>query len=104
MARRLRPASRSRADLAAAASAAALTCGLFLAACDSVPTTPKPGAETAALMDTQLQAAKQAEATYNYSDALGIYQTLYSQHPSDLNLGMSVARNLRFSGQPGAEI
>jgi Flp pilus assembly protein TadD len=88
--------------LRATASLAALTCIAFLAGCDSVPG-PKPGAE-AALMETQIQAARQAEASYNYTDALGIYQTLYSQHPENKDLAMSVARNMRFAGQPGAEI
>ena len=102
MAGRPRPASRSRADLGAAASLVALGCTFLLSGCDSVQA-PKPPTN-AALMETQLQAARQAEASYNYSDALGIYQTLYAQHPGDRDLGMSLARNMRFAGQPGAEI
>jgi Flp pilus assembly protein TadD len=81
----------------------ALGAALLLGACDSVQT-PKAQTDAAALMNTQLQAARQAEANYNYSDALAIYQTLYSQHPGDLDLGMSLARNMRFAGQPGGEI
>jgi len=90
--------------LAAAASVVALSCSLFLNACDSAPARKPVAADANALMNTQLQAARQAEASYNYSDAVSIYQTLYSQHPGDMDLGMSLARNMRFAGQPGAEI
>jgi Flp pilus assembly protein TadD len=88
--------------LAATASLVALGAALLLAGCDSVPAA-KPATD-ASLMDAQIKAAKQAEATYNYSDALGIYQALYAQHQGDLDLGMSLARNLRFTGQAAAEI
>ena len=63
---------------------------------------PKPN--DASLVAAQRQAAEQDEAAYNYSDAAGIYQTLYSQHPDDLELGLGLARNLRFSGSPQNEI
>jgi Flp pilus assembly protein TadD len=83
----------------------ALGCALFLTGCDALssPAPTKPATE-ASVMEAQLQAAKQAEANYNYSDALGIYQTLYSQHPENLDLGVSLARNLRFTGQAPIEI
>ena len=105
MAERARRTSRSRADLAAAASLVALGCTLLLPGCDALssPAAPKPATDVS-LMNAQMQAAKQAEATYNYSDALGIYQTLYSQHPENLDLGIALARNMRFTGQAAGEI
>jgi Flp pilus assembly protein TadD len=63
----------------------------------------KPGTN-AALTTAQRQAAQQAEASYNYADAVGMYQGLYAQHPEDLSLGMGLARNLRFSGEPQNEV
>jgi Flp pilus assembly protein TadD len=90
--------------LAAAASLLALSGALLLTACDSVQSPKATATDAQQLMNTQLQAARQAEASYNYSDAVSIYQTLYSQHQGDMDLGMSLARNLRFAGQPGAEI
>lgn len=63
----------------------------------------KPGTN-AALTTAQRQAAQQAEASYNYADAVGMYQGLYAQHPEDLSLGLGLARNLRFSGEPQNEV
>src|SRR5262245_7938223 len=105
MAGRLRPVSGLKADFTATVSWVALCCTVLLAGCQTNQEPKADPAQTAASLATaQVQAAKQAEAAYNYSDALGIYQTLYSQHPDDLDLGMSVARNLRFTGQANAEI
>jgi len=93
------PASRpvSRAALVATVAA-----GLLLAGC-LTPHAPKAGAN-ASLQSAQRQAGKQAETSYNYSDAVGIYQSLYAQNPNDIDLALSLARNLRFSGQPQSDI
>jgi Flp pilus assembly protein TadD len=77
---------------------ATVAAGVLLAGC-LTPAEKKPGAENASLQAAQLQAAQQAEASYNYNDAVGIYQGLYVQNPNDMNLGLNLARNLRFSGR-----
>jgi len=82
---------------------ATVAAGLLLAGCLTPNNQPKPGAN-ASLAAAQRQAAQQAEASYNYSDAVGIYQSLYSQNPADLDVALSLARNLRFSGQPQVDI
>ena len=83
---------------------ATVAAGLLLAGCLTPPANqPKPGAN-ASLAAAQLAAAKQAEASYNYSDAVGIYQSLFAQNPEDLDLALSLARNLRFSGQAQSDI
>jgi Flp pilus assembly protein TadD len=93
MTRQLRPESRRKAWLAAVAA------GLLLAGCEATaPAEMKPDA--AALQDAQLKAGQQAEATYNYSDAVNIYQGLHAAKPDDPQLALSLARNLRFAGQP----
>jgi Flp pilus assembly protein TadD len=93
MTRRLRPDCRRKVWLATAAA------GLLLAGCESMgPTEPKPDA--AAIEGAQLQAAQQAEASYNYADAVSIYQALHNMKPDDPQLSLSLARNLRFAGQP----
>jgi Flp pilus assembly protein TadD len=51
-----------------------------------------------------LQAAKQAETTYNYADAVSIYQGLHAQNPDDPELALSLARNMRFAGQAQSAI
>ena len=56
----------------------------------------------APLETAQRQAARQAEAAYNYADAVGIYQSLFNQHPDDLELALSLARNLRFANAAAA--
>jgi Flp pilus assembly protein TadD len=91
--RRFRPYGRRKALLATVAV------GLLLAGCESMaPTEAKPDA--AAIEDAQFKAAQQAEATYNYADAVNIYQALYNAKPDDPHLALSLARNLRFAGQP----
>jgi len=82
---------------------ATVTAGLLLVGCTEMPATLKPEAN-ASLRAAQLQAAHQAEATFNYSDAVDIYQGLYAQSPNDMDLAMSLARNLRFSGKPQSAI
>jgi len=84
---------------------ATVAAGLLLSGCDALNggTKTDPNA-TASLAAAQLQAAKQAEAAYKYSEAASIYQTLYAQSPENLDLGMSLARNLRFSGQTQQDI
>ena len=85
---------------------AGIAAGLLLAGCQQPGldhNKPKEGAN-ASLAAAQLQAAKQAEASYNYNDAVGIYQSLFAQNPNDLDMGLSLARNLRFSGQTQQEI
>jgi Flp pilus assembly protein TadD len=84
---------------------AGIAAGLLLAGCQQPGNTnaPKLGAN-ASLAAAQRQAAKQAEASYNYGDAVGIYQSLYQQNPNDLDLALSLARNLRFSGQTQQDI
>jgi Flp pilus assembly protein TadD len=83
---------------------AAVAASALLAGClNPSGNAPNPGAN-ASILAAQLQAAKQAEATYNYSDAASIYQTLYAQSPNDLDLAMGLARNLRFAGQTQNDI
>jgi Flp pilus assembly protein TadD len=82
---------RRQALLATAAA------GLLLAGCN--PGAGDLKADAAALQGAQLQAAQQAEASYNYSEAVGIYQGLTAQNPDDAGLAMSLARNMRFAGQ-----
>jgi Flp pilus assembly protein TadD len=77
--------------------AATLVAGLLLAGCTAGPVETKP--DTAALQDAQLRAAKQAEASYNYTDAVSIYQGLLATNPDDSGLALDLARNLRFAGQ-----
>src|SRR5690348_11172897 len=93
MMRRLRLQSRRKAWLATVAA------GLLLAGCTAGPAEEaKP--DKAALEDAQLKAAQQAEATYNYADAVNIYQGLHSAKPQDPQIALSLAKNLRFAGQP----
>ena len=73
--------------------------GVLMAGCLTT-SAPKPEANAATLQAAQLNAAQQAEASYNYADAVGIYQGLYQQNPSDLGLALNLARNMRFAGQP----
>ena len=77
MTRRLGPkaAMASGRRLALLATVAA---GLLLAGCD-MPPAAKPEAN-ASLQAAQLQAAKQAEASYNYADAVSIYQGLHARN------------------------
>jgi Flp pilus assembly protein TadD len=96
------PRNTQRNTLRLAGGAAVLGLAALLGGCLN-PNAAKPKAD-APIEAAQRQAAKQAEASYNYSDAVGIYQSLYNQHPDDLELAMSLARNLRFSGQPQNEI
>jgi Flp pilus assembly protein TadD len=91
MTRRTGRNSRCQALLATAAA------GLLLAGCN--PGAGDLKADAAALQGAQLQAAQQAEASYNYSEAVGIYQGLTAQNPDDTGLAMSLARNMRFAGQ-----
>lgn len=86
--------ARGRGRLALLATVAA---GVLLAGC-LTPSATKPEAN-ASLQAAQLQAAQQAEASYNYNDAVGIYQGLYVQNPNDMSLGLNLARNMRFSGR-----
>jgi Flp pilus assembly protein TadD len=104
MAESRRSGARSRAALAAAVSVTALGCAIIVGGCDSLSSAPAKPVNEASLMNAQLQAAQQAEASYDYSDALSIYQTLYSQHQDNMDLGMNLARNLRFAGQAATEI
>jgi Flp pilus assembly protein TadD len=91
---RLRPDGRRKAWLATAAAL-----GLLLAGCESMGSADgKP--DPLAIEDAQIKAAQQAEATYNYADAVSIYQTLHAAKPDDPALALSLARNLRFAGQP----
>jgi Flp pilus assembly protein TadD len=90
------PSGRRRAMLATVAA------GLLLAGCTAGPAEMKPDA--AALQTAQLQAAKQAETTYNYADAVSIYQGLHAQNPDDPELALSLARNMRFAGQAQSAI
>lgn len=101
MTRRLGPkaAMASGRRLALLATVAA---GLLLAGCD-MPPAAKPEAN-ASLQAAQLQAAKQAEASYNYADAVSIYQGLHATNPDDAELSLSLARNLRFAGQAQSAI
>lgn len=72
---------------------------LLLAGCLNPTNNATQKADVKALQAAQLEAAKQAEASYNYSDAVGIYQNLYAQDQSNFDLGLSLARNMRFAGQ-----
>jgi thioredoxin-like negative regulator of GroEL len=92
MTRPLRPECRRKVWLTTVAA------GLLLAGCTAGPAEMKP--DTAALEDAQLKAAQQAESTYNYADAVNIYQGLHAAKPDDAQLTLSLARNLRFAGQP----
>ena len=80
------------------ALSAAVGASLLLAGCLNPPNTQKQ-AETKALQSAQLEAARQAEASYNYSDAVGIYRSLYVQDQGNVELGLALARNMRFAGQ-----
>jgi Flp pilus assembly protein TadD len=94
MTRRLGPDGRRKALLATVAAA------LLLAGCEGMGTNDQAKPDTAALQDAQLRAAQQAEATFNYADAVSIYQGLYAAHPDDPDLALALARNQRFAGQP----
>jgi Flp pilus assembly protein TadD len=106
MTRRLRPSGaiglgetprgRRRALLATVAA------GLLLAGCMEASAT-KPEAN-ASLLAAQLQAAKQAEASFNYTDAVSIYQGLHATKPDDTDLSIALARNMRFAGQAQSAI
>jgi Flp pilus assembly protein TadD len=93
MTRWARPLCRRKAWLATAAA------GLLLAGCESLGSS-EPKADAAAIEGAQLNAAQQAEATYNYADAVNIYQSLHAAKPEDPQVALSLARNMRFAGQP----
>lgn len=93
MTRRLGPDGRRKALLATVAAA------LLLAGCETMGTTEQAKPDTAALQEAQLRAAQQAEATFNYADAVSIYQGLHAAKPEDSELTLALARNLRFAGQ-----
>jgi len=76
--------------------------GLLLAGCVE-SSEIKPDAN-ASFQAVQLQAAKQAEASFNYSDAVAIYQGLRATNPDDTQLTLDLARNLRFAGQAQSAI
>ena len=94
----MRPGRRRAALLATS-----LAAGLLLAGCTQGPAS-NVQADTAALQDAQLRAAKQAEARYNYTEAVSIYQGLVSTNPEDSALALDLARNLRFAGQAQSAI
>jgi Flp pilus assembly protein TadD len=71
---------------------------LLLAACQTAGV--KTASTNASLDAAQRDAARQAEASFSYADAVSIYQNLYIRHPDDVEIGTGLARNLRFSGQP----
>lgn len=48
--------------------------------------------------------AANAEATYNYPDAVQNYSKLVALHPDDQGLALKLGRNLRFSGQAQQDI
>jgi Flp pilus assembly protein TadD len=104
MTRRLGPTramARSQGQrMALLATAAAC---VLLAGCGMPSSDPQPET-TATLQAAQVQAAKQAEASYNYTEAVTIYQGLHAQHPEDADLSVNLARNLRFAGQPQSAI
>jgi Flp pilus assembly protein TadD len=81
---------------------ATVTAGLLLAGCMESSVT-KPEAN-ASLQAAQLQAAKQAEASFNYADAVSIYQGLHATNPDDADLSVNLARNMRFAGQAQSAI
>jgi Flp pilus assembly protein TadD len=82
--------------------ATTLAAGLLLAGCTAGPAQTMP--DTVALQDAQLRAAKQAETTYNYTEAVGIYQGLVATNPENAELALDLARNLRFAGQAQSAI
>jgi Flp pilus assembly protein TadD len=102
MTRRLGPKCRT-APGRRMAMLATVAAGLLLVGCTQGPA-ENAAPNTAAILDAQLQAAKQAEATYNYADAVNIYQGLVGQHQDDPDLELSLARNMRFAGQPQGAI
>jgi len=96
MAHAIAPRGRRMALLATVAA------GLLLAGCME-SSVIKPSAN-ASLQAAQLQAAQQAEASFNYTDAVGIYQGLHASNPDDMDLSVNLARNLRFAGQAQSAI
>src|SRR4051812_21891268 len=76
---------------------ATVAAGILITGCMETSVT-KPEAN-ASLLAAQLQAAKQAEASFNYTEAASIYQGLHATSPGDAELSISLARNLRFAGQ-----
>jgi Flp pilus assembly protein TadD len=92
-----RQLGRDRRRKALLATAAA---GLLLCGCEAMGPHDPAKPDAAALQDAQLRAAQQAEATFNYADAVSIYQGLHAAKPDDPELAFALARNQRFAGQP----
>lgn len=81
-----------------AARAVATLLGCLLAAgCAGTP----DEAEVAQAVEPSLRAAAiTAEAASDYRGAAQHWRTLYQRHPEDKGLALSLARTLRYSGQP----
>ncbi|WP_374655086.1 tetratricopeptide repeat protein [Dongia sp.] len=83
-----------------------------LAACSGLPGTASgtpaetaAKAGTAAQLDPQIKlAALRAESQNNYLEAAQHYQSLLTRDPENLDLAVSLARNLRFAGSSPQDI
>ena len=77
------------------------TVALCIAAtgCAATGSSPKE-AKTADVEPTIRQAALMAEHSGNYAEAAQHYSALRSKHPEDKAIMLSLARNLRFAGNP----
>jgi len=76
--------------------------GLLLAACASAPPAPTVATEKSSTdtVDMSLKnAASAAEQNHDYKGAVQHLNTLYQRHSGDRDVSISLARNLRFSGQ-----
>ncbi|MBF0325443.1 MAG: tetratricopeptide repeat protein [Alphaproteobacteria bacterium] len=78
-------------------SASALA--IILSGCGTTQTsTPTISGLSEAVEPSLRQAAREAEASYDYRSAVQHYRALLDRHPDDQRLALSLARNLRFSG------
>lgn len=89
---------------------AAMTFVIVLGGCESDSGGAKPitsAEEASAQIDPQiLEAARRAEAQHNYLEAAQHYQTLLGRTPNNVDLALSLVRNLRYggSGQQAIEV
>jgi Flp pilus assembly protein TadD len=77
----------------------------LLAACSTTQRNePAPSTVSEAIEPSLRQAAREAEASYDYRSAVQHYRALLERHPDDPRLALALARNLRFSGASQAAI
>lgn len=72
---------------------------ILLSACGTTQNSaPTVTGLSAAIEPSLRQAAREAEASYDYRSAVQHYRALRDRHPDDQRLALALARNLRFSG------